>query len=87
MHNVFHVFLLRQYVHDPNHVIKYKPLQVRQDLTYEELPLRIVDRKEQILRHHTIPYIKVQWRNHTERNATWELEEDMRTRYPYLFEN
>ena len=46
IHNVFHVSLLRKYVPDPNHVVKYEPLQVRQDLTYEELSLCNVDRKK-----------------------------------------
>ena len=53
------ISLLKKYVPDPNHVVKYEPLQVRQDFTYEELPLCIVDRKEQVLRHRTIPYVKV----------------------------
>ena len=27
-HNVFHVFLLKRYVHDPNHVINWDVIQV-----------------------------------------------------------
>ncbi|XP_038989928.1 uncharacterized protein LOC120113184 [Phoenix dactylifera] len=78
VHNVFHVSLLRRYIPDPSHVVPHEPLQLSKDLTYEEAPLRIIDRKEQILRRRTIPYIKVQWTNHTERKATRELEEKMR---------
>ncbi|XP_038977774.1 uncharacterized protein LOC120108263 [Phoenix dactylifera] len=77
---------LTKYILDPSHVIQYEPLQINEDLTYEEVPLRIVD-KEQILRRHTIPYVKIQWTNHTERKATWKLEEKMRQSYPQLFEN
>ena len=86
VHNVFHVSMLRKYVPNRNHVVAYEPLQLREDITYEEQPVRIVDRKEQELRHRTIQYIKVQWSNHSEREATWELEEEMREKYPYLFE-
>jgi hypothetical protein len=28
VHDVFHVFMLRKYVHDPLHVIDFEPLQV-----------------------------------------------------------
>ena len=86
VHNVFHVSMLRKYIPDPNHAIDYEPLQLQEDLTYEEVPLRIVDSKKQELRHRIIPYVKVQWSNHSEREATWELEAEMRTKYPQLFE-
>uniref|UniRef100_A0A2N9FDG8 RNA-directed DNA polymerase n=1 Tax=Fagus sylvatica TaxID=28930 RepID=A0A2N9FDG8_FAGSY len=78
--------VLEKYVSDCNHVVAYEPLQLREDLTYEEQPVRIVDKKEQELRRRTIQYVKVQWSNHSEREATWELEEEMREKYPYLFE-
>ena len=51
----------------------YEPLLLREDLTYEEQPVRIVDKMEQQLRRRTIQYVKVQWSNHSEREATWEL--------------
>ena len=38
-----------------------------------------------MLRRRTIPYVKVQWSNHSTREATWELEEEMRTKYSHLF--
>ena len=68
-------------------MVKYKPLQVHEDLTYEKFFLRIIDRKEQVLRWCIIPYVKIHWSNHEEREATWELEDDMKTRYLYLFKN
>ena len=59
VHNVFHVSMLRKYVLDHNHVVAYEPLQLREDLTHEEQPVRIVDKKEQELRCRTIQYVKV----------------------------
>ncbi|XP_052206876.1 uncharacterized protein LOC127811208 [Diospyros lotus] len=50
-----------EYVADPGHVIDYNPLVVQEDMSYTELPASIVDRKEKVLRNHTIPYVKVQW--------------------------
>jgi hypothetical protein len=37
-------------VHDPSHVISYKPLQIHENLSYEEVPIQILDHKEQQLR-------------------------------------
>jgi hypothetical protein len=45
-----------------------------------------MDRKEQQLRTKTIPIVKVLWQNHDVEEASWELEQEMRNRYPYLFE-
>nr|GEW06204.1 hypothetical protein [Tanacetum cinerariifolium] len=36
-------------------------------------------------RKKTIPLVKVLWKNHPEREATWKNEEIMRTDYPYFF--
>jgi len=29
--------------------------------------------------------VKIQWRNHTEEEATWELEDMIKEKYPQLF--
>ncbi|KAF5474738.1 hypothetical protein F2P56_006609 [Juglans regia] len=87
VHNVFHVSMLRKYVPDPAHVLEYEPLQIRDDLSYEEVPVRILAQKAQVLRRRTIPMVKVLWSHHNEREATWEHEEDMREKYPDLFKS
>nr|CAD1837552.1 unnamed protein product [Ananas comosus var. bracteatus] len=56
-----------------------------EDLSYDESPLRILARELKQLWNRSIPYVKVQWENHEEREATWELESAMRERYPQLF--
>ena len=86
IHKVFHVSMLRKYIPNPNHVVEIEPVQLQEDLSYEEYPIKIVDVKDQILRHRIIKYVKVQWRNHSEREATWELEEDMRQQFSHLFD-
>ncbi|XP_073138179.1 uncharacterized protein [Henckelia pumila] len=89
IHNVFHVSQLRKYIPDPSHNLESAPLiiegNLNEELKYEE-DIRIVDTKDQVLRRQTIPYVKVQWSNHSEREDTWELEDKMRKQYPYLFE-
>nr|CAD1822796.1 unnamed protein product [Ananas comosus var. bracteatus] len=75
-----------KYVFDPSHVIDFTPLEIGEDLSYEERPVRILARKSRELRNRVIPFVKVQWSNHEEREATSEPETVMRESYPYLFE-
>nr|GEW29956.1 retrotransposon protein, putative, Ty3-gypsy subclass [Tanacetum cinerariifolium] len=84
VHNVFHVSLLRGYKYHPLHVISYPLDQIRADLSYVEEPKAILDRQDRVLRNKTIPFVKILWRNHSEREATWETEESIRTSYPHF---
>ena len=59
VHNVFHVSMLRKYHPDPSHVIEYEPLDLSEDLSFIEKPIRILDRKDKALRSKTIPLVKV----------------------------
>ena len=85
IHNVFHVSMLRKYVYDPSHVLSRQPIELKEDLSYEEEPVEILEQKHQVLRSRTIPLVKVLWRNHTREEATWEREDLMRAQYPHLF--
>ncbi|XP_020106671.1 uncharacterized protein LOC109722904 [Ananas comosus] len=87
VHNVFHISNLRKYIRNSTHVLEYEPVELNEDMTYEEYPICILDREEKKLQNRTIPYVKVQWSNHAVREATWELEEIMRKMYPHLFES
>ena len=46
IHDTFHVSILRKYIPDPSHVLREQPLQLKENLTYEETPMQIVDPKE-----------------------------------------
>ena len=46
IHDVFHVSMLRKYMEDPSHVLRDQPVELEEDLTYEERPVQIVDRKD-----------------------------------------
>lgn len=86
VHNVFHVSMLRKYTPDPTHVIEHGMLPLREDLSYEEQPSRILARDTRRLRNKVIPLVKVSWGNRREEEATWEREEDVRKAYPELFQ-
>ncbi|GAV67815.1 Chromo domain-containing protein [Cephalotus follicularis] len=87
VHNVFHVSLLRKYMANPSHVLRVEPIQVHEDLSYNEQPVEIMDYKEQVLRTKTVSLVKVLWKNHEVEEATWELEDTMRQEYPHLFKS
>lgn len=77
--------MLRKFLQDPEHKIDLEQVTVEQDLTVERRPVRILDTSERVLRNKTIKYVKVLWTNQSEREATWELEDHLRKKYPELF--
>ena len=85
VHPVFHVSLLRHYVHDPSHVLEPQTIQLASDLSFKEQPIQIVDRQVKRLRNKDIPTVKVIWGHHSSKEATWEAEADMKAQYPHLF--
>ena len=85
VHNVFHVSMLCKYILDPSHVLRDQPVELKDNLTYKEQPMQIVDRREKILRNKVIPLVKVLWGNHGIKETTWESEAQMRSQYPQLF--
>lgn len=36
VHSIFHVSMLRNYMHNPSHVLEFEPVQVKDDLSYDE---------------------------------------------------
>ncbi|GKE15800.1 putative nucleotidyltransferase, ribonuclease H, partial [Tanacetum coccineum] len=55
------------------------------DMSLSEEPESILDRQERVTRNKVIPFVKILWKNHPEREATWETEESMRASYPHFF--
>ena len=86
MHPVFDVSMLRKYLKDPEHKIDAELVIIQQDLTMECHPVRILDFSDRVMRNRTINYVKVLWTNQTEWEATWEIEAQIREKYPKLFE-
>ncbi|KAK1648449.1 hypothetical protein QYE76_066254 [Lolium multiflorum] len=90
VHNVFHISLLRKCLEVPKKTevfknIDHRSVDINSDLTYREVPIRILEEAYRTTRTRSIKFLKVQWSNHTEEEATWEREEDMKKEYPDLF--
>jgi hypothetical protein len=86
VHNVFHVSLLRKCLKPPHQHVELELPELQKDLSYEEYPVRILDFKDRETRRQKIRFVKVQWSNHTEDEATWEREDELKKSYPYLFD-
>jgi hypothetical protein len=87
IHNVFHVSMLRKYQPDPTHIIDWGELEVDEELSFEAIPIQVLDRKEQVLRNKTIPLVRILWQTGNVQEETWELETEMRNKHPELFTN
>ncbi|GAV74664.1 Chromo domain-containing protein [Cephalotus follicularis] len=85
VHNIFHVSMSRKYYPDPSHVLQYEPLELRADMSFEDMPVQFLDRRIKQLRSKEIALVKVLWLHHGIEEATWECEDDMRTLYPHMF--
>jgi len=86
VHNVFHVSQLRKYISDPSHVLREEILNLEPDLTYEERPIRIVDRGTKQLRNKAVPLVRVLWSCGNVEEETWETEASMLAKHPQLFD-
>ena len=60
VHNVFHIFVLKKYVHDATHVINWNDVQVEPEGYFLVEPDCILERREILLRNCTIGQVKVQ---------------------------
>ncbi|KAL4030884.1 hypothetical protein IC575_009138 [Cucumis melo] len=59
VHDIFHVSMLRRYVANSTHVVDFEPLQISEDLSYEEQPIEILAREVKMLRNRGIALVKV----------------------------
>jgi len=61
---LFHVSMLKKCLCDPASILPVKGLKVAEDLSYEEIPVEILDRQVKRLRNNEIATVKVLWKNH-----------------------
>ena len=56
--------MLKKYHPDPSHVLQPENIEIDEALTYEEKPVKLLDRKVKELKNKQIFSVKVLWRNH-----------------------
>ena len=85
VHPIFHVSRLRKHISDVVVVDSSVSTDIQEYLSFDEIPVEILDFSVRRLRNKEVPLVKVLWRNQSVEGATWEAEEDMRSKYLYLF--
>ncbi|WMV54172.1 hypothetical protein MTR67_047557 [Solanum verrucosum] len=86
VHPVFHISMLKKCMGDPSLIIPTENIKIKDSLSYED-HVQILDRQVRKLRTKEVASIKALWRNQFVEETTWEAEEDMKKRYPHLFES
>ncbi|XP_057760565.1 uncharacterized protein LOC130980941 [Arachis stenosperma] len=85
LHDVFPVAQLKKYNPYKSHILQPETVQLRGNLTYQTLPVRIVERSDKQLKGKTVQLVKVVWGQTRIEEYKWELEDKMRKDYPFLF--
>jgi hypothetical protein len=85
VHDVFHVSQLKKCLRVPEEQLSEEDLEVQEDLTYIEKPTQIQETVDRVTRRSTIRMYKVKWGHHSEEEATWETEDELKAKYPELF--
>jgi hypothetical protein len=87
VHDVFHVSQQRKCLRVLKEHMPLEEITVGEDLTYQEYPVKILDTSEKITRNNCYKMCKVQWSNQTEKEATWEKEDQLNAEFPEIFSN
>jgi hypothetical protein len=87
VHDVFHVLQLRKCLRVPKEQMPLEELTIGKDITYQEYPVKILDTSEKIIGNNRYKMCIVQWSNHTEEEATWEKEDQLKTEFHDIFSN
>ncbi|XP_019256475.1 PREDICTED: uncharacterized protein LOC109234889 [Nicotiana attenuata] len=87
IHPVFHVSMLRKFIGDPTRVVPTDDVHIAEDLSYEEIPVAILDRQIRKLRNKEVAFMKVLWGSKNVEETTWEAEEEMKSKCPHQFQS
>ncbi|KAF3632332.1 putative deacetylvindoline O-acetyltransferase-like [Capsicum annuum] len=83
---IFHVFMLRKYIPDPSHVLRWDSIYPDDQLTFVEETVLVLASDMRQLHTREILVVKIQWRHRPVEEDTWEIESETWSQYPHLFE-
>jgi hypothetical protein len=69
----------------PEEHLPMEDLDTKEDLSYQEYLAKILETSERVTRNKKIKMCKVQWSHHSEEEATWEREEELKAEFPSFF--
>jgi hypothetical protein len=70
VHDAFHVSQLKKCLRVSEEQLPMEDLDAREDLSYQEYPIKIFETSERVTQNKKIKMWKVQWSHHTEEQAT-----------------
>ncbi|XP_076945503.1 uncharacterized protein LOC143616591 [Bidens hawaiensis] len=87
IHDTFHVSNLKKCLGDDTQPIRFDDIRIDDKLHFVEEPIEIVDRDVKKLKQNRIRLVKVKWNYKQGPEFTWELEDQMKQKYPNLFQS
>ncbi|GJR55211.1 putative reverse transcriptase domain-containing protein [Tanacetum coccineum] len=85
VHDTFHVSNLKKCLADPTLHMPLEEIQVDAMLNFVEEPVEILHREIKKLKQSRIPIVKVRWNSKRVTEYTLECEDQMKLKYPHLF--
>jgi hypothetical protein len=85
VHDVFHVSQLKKKLRVPEEQLPMEDLDAKEDISYQEYPVKILETFEAVTQNKKIKMCKVQWSHHTEEEATWEREDELKAEFASFF--
>ena len=79
--------MLKNCMGDPSLIIPIEYIDIKDNLSYEEIHAQILDRQVRKLRIKEVTSVKVLWRNQFVEESSSKYKEDMKNRYPRHFES
>ena len=83
MYPVFNISLLKTCVGDPASIVSLESVVVKDSLSYEDVPVEILDCQVRMLRKKEVTSTKVLCRSQSAEGSTWEAEASMKDMYPH----
>ena len=85
VHSVFHLSILKKCIGDLTSIIHIEGLEVKENLSYEEVLVDILEHQVKRLRMKEVFSVRMLWINHHIEGVTWEAQDNMMSPYPHIF--
>jgi hypothetical protein len=87
VYDVFHVSQLKKCLRVPEEKIPMEDLDAKEDLSYQEYHINILETSERVTRNKRIKMCNMQWSHHAKEEATWKREEELKAEFLCFFNN
>ncbi|GKE36998.1 putative reverse transcriptase domain-containing protein, partial [Tanacetum coccineum] len=87
VHDIFHVLNLKKCLQDASLHVPLDEINIDKTIRFDEEPVEIMDREVRSLKRSRISLVKFRWNLKRGLEFTWEHEDLMRSKYPWLFDD